>query len=125
MPNRPKKRPELHAKTVREVATRLLLHNPECDGHAIEETCPVRILGVRGYYRNTLGRLGVNDFGVFDDAGFLITPDKVISFNWNCDPIKTGWNPGVSKFFAQLMPGVWPFRQGEHKGKAGALRQLT
>src|SRR5262245_35247475 len=125
MPIVPRERPKLAHKTVRETAARLLQQNPECDARAISDACPVMILGVRGYYRDTLGRLGLNDFGIFDDAGFLITPDQVTAFNWNCDPVKTGWNGGVGKLYAQLMPGIWPFRQGPHKQKAGALRQLT
>jgi hypothetical protein len=121
----PKARPKLPRKTVREVADRILRENPHSDAEAIRASCPVMLLGVRGYYRNTMGRTGVNDFNVFDDAGFVITPDEVIPFNWNCDPCKTGWNAGVGKYYAQLMPGVWPFRQGTHKGTPGALRQMT
>lgn len=124
----PKARPQLSHDVVREVADRVLRENPNADADAIRAACPVMLLGVRGYYRNTFGRLGLNDFGVFDDAGFVITPHDVWPFNWNCDPVKTGWNPGAGtsgKFYAQLMPGVWPFRQGPHKGVPGALRQLT
>jgi hypothetical protein len=117
--------PALPEATVREVIDRLLRETPACDGPGIMAACPVKILGVRGYFRNTLGRLGINDFGVFDDAGFVVTPDEVLRFNWNCDPSRKGWNPGVGKFYAQLMPGVWPLRQGPHKAVAGALRQLT
>jgi lysozyme len=121
----PKARPQLPEDRIREVVDRILRENPNSDSDAIKEACPVKILAVRGYYRNTLGRLGVNDVGVFDDAGFVVTPDRVARFNWNCDPSKIGWNPGVDKFYAQLMPGVWPYREGPHRGKPGALRQLS
>src|SRR5436853_3463636 len=125
MPITPRERPQLPENVVREVVARLLRENPNSDAAAIEDACKVMILGVRGYYRNTMGRLGINDFGIFDDAAFVITPDKVSRFNWNCDPSKTGWNKGVEKFYAQLTPGVWPFRQGPNRGKPGALRQFT
>lgn len=125
MPIKPKSRPNLAKTVVRQVAERVLRENPNCDGPGIMAACAVMILGVRGYYRDTLGRLGINDFGVFDDAGFLIAPNDVLPFNRNCDPSKKGWNPGVGKNYAQLMPGVWAFRQGPHKGTPGALRQLT
>ena len=125
MPIKPQSKPRLAKAIVRQVVDRLLRENPHSDRQGITAACPVMILGVRGYYRDTLGRLGINDFGVFDDAGFVITPDDVFPFNWNCDPSKKGFNKGVGKNYAQLMPGVWPFRQGPHKGKPGALRQLT
>jgi len=121
----PRSRPQLSKTIAREVTERRLRENPGSDASAIMAACPVMLLGVRGYYRDTLGRLGINDFGVFDDAGFLITPDDVLSFNWNCDPSKIGWNAGVNKDYAQLMPGVWPLRQGPHKAIPRALRQFT
>lgn len=121
----PDAKPQLGPDKVREVAKKMIMADINCHGADILVICPVMVLGVRGYFRNTLGRPGVNDFGVFDDAGFLITPDVVLPFRWNCDPAKPGWNKGVDKYFAQLEPGVWPFRQGPHKRVPGRFRQMT
>lgn len=117
--------PQLNHHVVRVTVDRLLRENPLCDAPVITLVCPVMLLGVRGYFRNSLGRLGLNDFGVYDDAAFLVSPARVQAFNWNCDPVRKGWNPGVGKNYAQLVPGVWPFRLGPHKGRPGNLRQLT
>lgn len=86
---------------------------------------PVAILAVRGYYRDTMGKPGVNDVGSFDDAMFLVGPGIFKAVNANTDPSKLGWNPGVGKPFAMLVPGLWYFRRGPHKGSVPALRQCT
>lgn len=91
---------------------------------------PIRLLGVRGYFRNTLGEPGVNDYNVYDDAIAIIRTFNgktfVDWFNGNCDPSKAGFNPGVGKPYAQLVAGrVWPFRLGPHRGVPGYMRQLA
>lgn len=86
---------------------------------------PVAILAARGYYRDTMGRPGQNDVGIYDDAMFLVAPGVFKAVNANTDPSRLGWNPGVGKPYAMLLPGVWFFRRGAHKGKVPALRQCT
>lgn len=44
------------------------------------------VIGVRGYYFNSLGQPNDNDRGIYDDAIFIITPDTFASFNGNTDP---------------------------------------
>lgn len=86
---------------------------------------PRFLFAVRAYYRDTMGVRGRNDVGQFDDACFWVTPDSITPVNWNTDPSKLGWNPGVGKPYAMLQPGVWWFRRGPHKGVTPALRQFT
>lgn len=86
---------------------------------------PVYIVARRGYYLNSMGRREENDFGIYDDAAFLIAPNIFEPVNFNTDPIKLGWNSGVGKPFAMLKAGEWLFRMGSHKGKNPALRQMT
>lgn len=88
-------------------------------------TEPVALLGVRGYRRDTMGVVGQNDVGIYDDAIFLVGKGIFLAANANTDPSKLGWNPGVGKPFAMLQTGVWYFRRGPHKGKVPALRQCT
>lgn len=82
----------------------------------------VAILGVRGYYRDSMGATGKNDRGIYDDAAFVALHDRVIPFNFNTDP--SAFRAGI----ATLIPGIWTFTPGWHKlGKASghvALRQL-
>lgn len=105
--NKPKLSPD-------EVNRLLALHNV---------TQGVAILAVRGYRRDTMGKPGVNDVGIYDDALFVRHAGGVLNCNGNCDPSRIGWNPGVGKPFAQLKTGVWPFIIGLHKGQYTALRQ--
>jgi lysozyme len=71
-------------------------------------TEPVKILAVRGYYKDTMGERGVNDQGIYDDAIFLIAPNYFQAFNANTDPSKR--TPGVAK----LMAGLHYFVKGKH-----------
>lgn len=121
----PRERPRLGGSLVRGALARALLAERGIDAPAIIEACPVMILANRGYYRDTMGRPSVNDVGTFDDAAWIVDPTHVYPHNWNCDPSRTGWNPGVSKFFAELQAGVWPLRQGPHRGRPNHLRQMT
>ena len=46
----------------------------------------VRVLFVRGYYRDSMGARGKNDRAMYDDAAFVVSPDGVQAFNANSDP---------------------------------------
>lgn len=74
------------------------------------------LLGVRGYYRDTMGKPGVNDRGIYDDAMFVYAPSRqdgealMRSFNANTDPSRH-----YKHKVATLLPGVHPYRLGWHK----------
>lgn len=74
------------------------------------------LLFVRGYYLNSMGKKGVNDVGVYDDAGFIVAPDFFASFNANTDPSKRGTG------LAMVKTGAHRFYKGKHRGKYDALR---
>lgn len=69
---------------------------------------PVHLLGVRGYYADSFGVLKVNDFGIYDDAIFLISGSAFASFNANTDPTVK------RKAVAVLCPGTWLYKIGIH-----------
>lgn len=66
------------------------------------------LLGVRGYYRDTMGKVGVNDRGIYDDAMFVVGPETFVSFHANVDP--SSFKRGV----ASLIPGWYPYKPGKH-----------
>jgi lysozyme len=70
---------------------------------------PFFIVGIRGYYLNTMGKRGVNDRGIYDDAIFLVSPNHFSSYNANTDPSyrRNGSGFGRGKGMATLKPGVW------------------
>lgn len=68
----------------------------------------VKVLAIRGYYKNSMGKPGVNDRGIYDDAIFLIGPNYFKSFNANTDPSKQ--RPGI----ATLIAGLHWFKKGKH-----------
>lgn len=68
----------------------------------------VRLLGVRGYYKKTMGDPTKNDRGLYDDALFLVTPAVFKSFNFNTDP--SFYRKGI----AVLKPGIYWYKIGLH-----------
>lgn len=68
----------------------------------------VFLVGVRGYYRDTMGKPGVNDRGIYDDALFIISPHHFSSWNANTDASK------FRKGIAMLKAGRWKYKQGIH-----------
>jgi len=68
----------------------------------------VRVLGVRGYYKSTMGNPAKNDRGIFDDAIFIVAPDLFAAFNANTDP--SLYRPGIATLVAPQMvlyaPGI-------------------
>lgn len=79
------------------------------------------LLGRRGYYRDTMGKPGKNDRGIYDDAIFLVTPTVFASFNANVDPSSS--RQGV----AALKAGVYRYKIGTHglsKPKSQRYRAL-
>jgi lysozyme len=73
----------------------------------VDLTTPA-LLGVRGYYRDTMGEAGVNDRAIYDDAVMLISPEAYVTFNANCDP------GAFKKGIATLKAGLWKYKVGIH-----------
>jgi hypothetical protein len=87
---------------------------------------PLLVIGIRGYYRDTMGKPGVNDRAIYDDAIFLVSPFATAAFNGNTDPAryKPGWGTGANKGEPSLVPGFYPaYRFDTHRGKYMALCQ--
>ena len=93
---------------------------PQANRHEILAKVPtwviekykVILVGIRGYYRDTMGEAGKNDRGIYDDAIFIIAPDFFGSWNANTDPsCSDRQRPDV----AVLSPGVHIYRKGKHK----------
>ena len=68
----------------------------------------VALVGIRGYYQDTMGKPGENDRGIYDDGIFIIGPECYLSFNANCDP--SAFRKGI----ANLKTGIWKYKIGIH-----------
>lgn len=85
----------------------------------------VVLVGVRGYRLNSMGRIGKNDRGIYDDALFIKSPHLFSSFAANTDPtsFRKGKGTGSKKGMAVLNKGLWNYKPGMHRGKYKAFRQ--
>lgn len=65
---------------------------------------PVILVGIRGYYLDSMGAPGANDRRRYDDAHFLCWPDGIARFVANCDPngARKGSGTGGNKGMASL-----------------------
>ena len=84
----------------------------------------VFLIGIRGYYQDTMGKPGVNDRGIYDDCICLIAPNLFLTFNANTDPSVFRGS------IATLVPGKHYFKKGKHGISRGsnsydALRPAT
>ena len=83
---------------------------------------PVKVLGIRGYYKSTMGNPLKNDRGIFDDAMFIVAPDLFAAFNANTDPSVTRKN-----IASLVAPQVVLYKPGIHgisgKNPRPAFRQ--
>jgi len=80
----------------------------------------VMVIGIRGYYLNSMGKAGQNDRQIYDDAIIIVGKEtkEFFVFNGNTDP--ANFNLGV----ANLNPGIWPvYKLDMHKGQYLALCQ--
>lgn len=88
---------------------------------------PLIVVGIRGYYRDSMGAPNVNDRGIYDDAIFIHSPSVFAAYNGNTDP--STYRPGhgtseSTRGMASLKPGAWFVHQfALHKGKYMALCQ--
>lgn len=84
---------------------------------------PIKVLAVRGYYENTLGKKGMNDRGLYDDAIIVIEPSGVHNFNGNTDPSrhKKGIAQLQSQQAVRYIPG--PHGYNRKNGPYPAFRQ--
>jgi lysozyme len=94
---------------------------------AIDRTrYPVVVVGLRGYYRDSMGAPGVNDRGIYDDAIFVESSQVTIAYNANTDPsrYRAGSGRGATKGMASLTCGAWYVHKfDKHKGEYLALCQ--
>lgn len=98
----------------------------EKNGIRLTDQDQVVVVGVRGYYRDTMGAAGRNDRGIYDDAIFLVSPSIFAAFNANTDPsrVRIGSGTGAGKGMASLNPGHYRVHRLDlHSGKYMALCQ--
>lgn len=117
MPMLPPERPRLGADAL---AARIAPFAIDRDRH------PLVVVGIRGYYLDSMGAPQVNDRGIYDDALFIHTRQVTAAFNGNTDPsrYRAGRGTGTAKGMAALKPGAWFVHRFDlHKGKYLALCQ--
>jgi lysozyme len=103
----PKNRPRIERKTTEKLLASRKVSDPVC------------LVGIRGYYRDSMGAVGKQDRGIYDDAIILVSPNVHAAFNANVDPAAYGRNPRNGKGFASLKPGVYRYKLGKHGLRSG------
>lgn len=84
------------------------------------------VVGIRGYYMDTMGAPGKNDRGIYDDCICFVAPEAFVTFNGNVDPsrFRKGKGKGSGKGMASLKKGLYrSHKLGLHRGAYTALIQ--
>ena len=89
----------------------------------LKSTDKVVLVAIRAYYRDSMGLTGKNDYGLYDDALFWLSPQNLSGYNGNTDPSRLGWNPNADKYMARLKPGLWRYVKWKHRNKYWAFGQ--
>jgi lysozyme len=103
----PRNRPRIERKTTEQLLRLRKVSDPVC------------LVGIRGYYRDSMGAVGKQDRGIYDDALILVSPNVHAAFNANVDPGAYGKNPKIGKGYASLKPGVYRYKLGKHGLRGG------
>jgi lysozyme len=117
MPNVPAEKPRLSASELRARIARFSIDR---------SLYPIVVVGIRGYYRNSMGARAVNDRNLYDDALFIESAQGMMAYNGNTDPSRhrPGSGTGAAKGMASLDPGAWFVHTfDKHKGQYLALCQ--
>jgi lysozyme len=82
---------------------------------------PVKILGIRGYYKQSMGDVSKNDRSMYDDAICIIASNSFLTFNANTDPSR--FQAGIATLVKNK---TYLYKIGMHNMKAPykALRQF-
>lgn len=104
----PKSRPKLAREDAEKIITAKLGANAP----------KLVLVGIRGYYSNSMGPTPNNDINLYDDA-MAVVGSKYETFNANTDP---SFVKRRNKSLAFLKEGVYKFAKGKHKGRYNALR---
>lgn len=98
----PGSRPGITEARLREIV------GPILKGKGLQEIPPLLLVGIRGYYLDSMGAKGKNDRAIYDDAICVLTEHGLLTFNANTDP--SPWRDGV----ASLATGLHWYKQGNH-----------
>ena len=88
---------------------------------------PVQLLGIRGYYKDTMGEVGKNDRGIYDDAIFAISDQIYQGYNANTDPsVKrqgiAGLKPGTYIYKIGMLNMKNPYKAFRQHGNVTVVR---
>lgn len=115
MPSVPKSKPNLTLDKIYYLLDRR--------GYTPKVSNKVFCVAIRGYYLDTIGAVGQNDYNHYDDFIAWIWPRGYSAYNCNTDPTAIGWNPNAGKYMARLKPGIYDFVMRKHKGQYNAFGQ--
>lgn len=75
-----------------------------------------QLIGIRGYYKKSMGKADGNDRAMYDDAMFILTESDLFAFNANCDP--SAYREGIASLVPNVYEGVYKF--DNHNGSKGS-----
>lgn len=98
----PASKPKITEERLRGIIT------PVLTAKGLPDFPSVLLVGIRGYYRDSMGKEGANDRNIYDDCLIILSENVYATFNANTDP--SPFQKGV----ATLCTGLHWYKKGKH-----------
>ena len=95
IPNKPQIKRDIIEKLIKKAGVNLQIY-------------PNLIVGIRGYFLNSMGKVGENDRNFYDDALIILTKNVYATFNGNTDPTAF-YKKGTASLKGGFYPNSWKF----------------
>lgn len=111
----PNERPKMSESQIKDILARSNVFV----GRQNPDDKPLALVGIRGYYKKTMGATPENERNIYDDCLCVLSPSVYATFNANTDPSYS------RRGMAVLVPGCYQYGLGVHRGQKAQYQAIV